>query len=300
VLQGRGTATLQLGDAIRARDTRASIQQLGQLQSTGDQLSDPLAAALASQLHDLSPANTQGADIDLRRRLEDDAVDRVYLSGAAIDAAADARPSEAEAYVSAAGQAADDFGNQLGAVYTSDVTTGLADRLRTETSDLASAAGGADRHQASSDVDRLRSQIDGELSGGNPLLAPGLIGEQLRASDRPLFSAVDAFVIRDYSTAYARLHESARAAEKAADTVGLGLVDRYPGRYLNLTATSTTVSSTRAELQQPPGLAAALDPTCGSPGARRAGSCLPADLGLASSRQLRGGVGRTQPRVGHR
>jgi hypothetical protein len=291
---------MQLGDAMFARDTGASIQRLRQLQSTGDQLSEPLAAALASQLHDLSPANTQGADIDLRRRLDDDVVDRVYLSGAAIDAAADTRPADAEAYVSAADQAGDDFGNQLGGVYTSDVTTGLADRLRTETSDLASAAGGGDRHQASSDVDRLRSEIDGELSGGNPLLAPGLIAEQLRASDQPLFSAVDAFLTRDYSTGYARLHASARAAAKAADTIGLAMVDRYPGRYLNLTSPSTTVSSTGAELQQPPGLGAALDPSCGSPGAPRAESCLPADLGLASSRQLRGGAGRTQPRAGRR
>jgi len=102
---------------------------------------------------------------------------------------ASARSEAAQLYANAAARAADAFANQLGSVYASDVTTAIADRLSAETNASVSAAGGGDPHQASSEVDRARSDVEGLLSGGIPLLALGLVGQQPRASDQPLLSA---------------------------------------------------------------------------------------------------------------
>jgi hypothetical protein len=114
------------------------------------------------------------------------------------------------------------------------VGQGVAARLQSQSQALVSVASGGDRHQASEDMDRLRGQIDGLLSSANPLLAPGLLTQELRAGDQAMLTATDAFQARDFSTAYARLHEAARQSQKPAETLALAIVDRYPGRYLVL------------------------------------------------------------------
>ena len=66
------------------------------------------------------------------------------------------------------------------------------------------------------------------------MLPPGLLVQQLRASDQALLSAADAFAARDFLSGYARLRESARQSQKPADTLALSIIDRFPGRYLVL------------------------------------------------------------------
>jgi hypothetical protein len=51
-----------------------------------------------------------------------------------------------------------------------------------------------------------------------------------------MLTAAVAFQSRDFTTAYARLHEAARQSQKPAQTLALAIVDRYPGRYLVLPA----------------------------------------------------------------
>ena len=83
-------------------------------------------------------------------------------------------------------------------------------------------------------LDRLRGELDGLLSGANPLLPKGLLTQQLRASDQPLLSAADAFAARDFLNAYSRLRDAARQSQKPAESIALSIIDRFPGRYLVL------------------------------------------------------------------
>jgi hypothetical protein len=110
----------------------------------------------------------------------------------------------------------------------------VADRLRTQTNALVSAAAGGDRTQAAQDIDRTRADLDALLSGANQLLPPGLLAQQFRASDQPLLTAADAFAARDYPTAFARLHEAMHQVQKPAETIAEAIVDRYPARFLAL------------------------------------------------------------------
>jgi hypothetical protein len=209
---------------------------------------------MASQLPRLSPPATAGADIDVRLRLGSSLLQHLYLSGATIDAAADNRPADVQAYSAAASSVADDLGNQLASMYTPDVGRGVTDRLRGQTEALVTVASGGDRRQASADVERFRGEIDALLAAANPLLAPGLLTQELRASDQPMLTAADAFESRDFPTAYARLHEAARQMQKPAATLALAIVDRYPGRYLALPTPGPRVSNqlpNRSPLQSP-------------------------------------------------
>ncbi|MBV9601588.1 MAG: hypothetical protein JOZ87_32670 [Chloroflexi bacterium] len=234
ILQRRTQQELAVADSLASHDTAQATQRLATLVEGNADLSQPLAAAMASQLPDLLPPATTGADIDVRLRLGGSLLQHLYLSGDAIDAAADNRAADAQAYAAAAGVVSDDLGNQLASMYTPDVGQGVADRLRVQTEALVSAASGGDRHQASADIDRTRGEIDSLLSGANPLLAPGLLSQELRASEQPMLTSADAFESRDFATAYARLHEAARQSQKSAETLELAIVDRYPGRYLVL------------------------------------------------------------------
>jgi hypothetical protein len=233
-LQRRSQQELALADSLASHDASQATQRLATLVSGSDDLSRPLSAAMAGQLPKLFPPDTSGADIDVRLRLDSSLLERLYLSGAAVDAAADNRAADAQAYAAAAGVVADDLGNQFASMYTPDVGKGVSERLRGQTEALVSAASGGDRRQASADVERSRGEIDALLSGANPLLAPGLLSQELRASDQPMLTAADAFESRDFPTAYARLHEAARQMQKPATTLALAIVDRYPGRYLAL------------------------------------------------------------------
>jgi hypothetical protein len=234
VLRQRTQQELAVADSLASHDANQTAQRLATLVGSSGDLSQPLAAGLARQLPALAPAATDGADVDVRLQLESELLGHVYYTGAAVDAAADNRAGDAQAYSAAAGYAADDLASQLGDMYGADVGNGVADRLRGQTEAMLSAASGGDRHQASENVDTLRGQIDGLLSGANQLLAPGLLTQQLRASDQPMLTAADAFQARDYATAYARLHEAAHQSQKPAETLATAIVDRYPGRYLVL------------------------------------------------------------------
>ncbi|HEY1294660.1 MAG TPA: hypothetical protein VGJ60_16405 [Chloroflexota bacterium] len=233
-VQRRTQQELALANSLAAHDPAQTTQRLATLVGSSTDLSRPLATAMASQLPDLLPPTTEGADIDVRLKLGSSLLRRLYLSGAAIDAAADNRAADAQAYAAAADLVADDLAKQLGDMYGAEVGKSVGDSLRLETEALVSAASGGDRHQASADIDRLRGQIDSVLAGANSLLAPGLLTQQLRATDQPMLTASDAFEARDFATAYARLHEAARLSQKPALTLALAIVDRYPGRYLVL------------------------------------------------------------------
>ncbi len=234
VVRRRTQQELTLADSLANHDAGQTAQHLATLVSGSGDLSRPLSAALASQVRELSPATTEGADVEVRLRLGAGLLQHVYLRGAAIEAATDNRAADAQAYAAAAGDTADDLAAQLTGMYGAEVGNAVGDRLRGETDAVLAAASGGDRRQAGEDLEQLRGQIDALLSGANPLLAPGLLAQQLRAEDQPLLTATVAFQNRDFATAYARLHEAAHQSQKPALTLALAIVDRYPGRYLML------------------------------------------------------------------
>ncbi|HEX8966453.1 MAG TPA: hypothetical protein VF937_01145 [Chloroflexota bacterium] len=234
ILRGRLQSQLALADSIVGRDPTLSAQRLRSLAAGSDDLGGRLAAALAAQVAELAPPSTEGGDVEVRVHLTLALQQHVYLTAAAIAAGADGRLPEQQVYVAAADQDAADLGGQLGSVYGADLGTAVADRLGRETAAFVSAASGGDRQQSASDIDRARADLDQLLSTVNQMLPPGLLIQQLRASDQPLLTAADAFVARDFTTAFARVREAARQAQKPADTLAVSIVDRYPGRYLVL------------------------------------------------------------------
>jgi hypothetical protein len=240
LLRGSIQAQLALADALVGRDASQADQRLRSVAATSDALARPLAAAIAAKTPSQAPPPTEGLDIDLRLALTRLLQEHAYLTGAAVAAAADGRSADLEALVKASDGNATDLGTQLSAVYGQDLGTGLADRLRADTAALVSVASGGDRARAAADVVRIRTELDALLSGANQLLPPGLVGQQLRASDQPLLTAADAFVARDFATAYTRLREAARQTQKPADSIALSAVDRYPGRYFALATPTPT------------------------------------------------------------
>jgi hypothetical protein len=234
LLRSRVQAQLGLADAIISHDPGQAAQRMRSAAAASDELARPLAAAIAAQAPAEAPPPTEGLDIDVRIGLTRLLQEHTYLTGAAVDAAADSRSVDLQALVGAADANATDLGAELGSAYGRDLGIGLADRMRAETASFVSIGSGGDRGQAAADLVRIRSQLDSMLSAANPLLPPSLVGQQLRASAQPLLTAADAFTIRDFGTAYIRLREAARQSQKAADSVALSIVDRYPGRYFVL------------------------------------------------------------------
>jgi hypothetical protein len=234
VLRRRTQAQLDLADSLLRHDSVEATRRLRVAAAASDELARPLAAAITAQVPVLAPAPSQGLDIDVRIALSRGLQEHTYLTGAALDAAADSRALDLQAFTAAADQNATEFGAQVGSVWGPDLGNGLADRLRAETAALVSAAAGGDRRQAAADIDRLRGELDGLLSGANPLLPRGLLTQQLRATDQPLLTAADGFATRDFLNAYARLRESARQSQKPAESLALSIIDRFPGRYLVL------------------------------------------------------------------
>jgi hypothetical protein len=234
LLRARIASLLGLADAIVAHDAGLSSQRLRTTVAASDDLARPLAAAIAQHLPERAPPPTDGPDIDVRIALTRGFQAHTYLTGAATDAAADGRSGDVDALVTAANTNAAALGSQLADVYGADVGDGLAERLRTQTASLVSSAAGGDRHQTAADLDRVRGELDGLLSGANALLPPGLLKQQLRASDQPLLTASDSFAARDYVTSFVRLREAARQSQKVADSLAQTIVDRYPGRYFVL------------------------------------------------------------------
>ncbi|MGI9147629.1 MAG: hypothetical protein ACR2IK_13915 [Chloroflexota bacterium] len=234
LLRARVKTQLMLADAIVSHDAAQVAQRLRLAAATSDDLARPLAAAISAQVPTPAPAPTEGLDIDVRILLSRLLQEHTFLTGAAVDAAADGRSLDLEALVGAADENATDLGAQLTPAYGQPVGDGLTNRVRAETGWLVSVASGGDRPRAAADLVRNRSEVDAMLSAANPLLPAGLVDQELRASGQPLLTAADAFVARDFGTAFTRLRESARQSRKAAESVALSLVDRYPGRYLVL------------------------------------------------------------------
>jgi hypothetical protein len=234
VVAQRLESEIAIADALVGHDGAQGLQRVRALAAASDDLGGPLASAVAARESDLAPQTTEGADVDVRLRLAIAMGEHVYLSGIGLDAAADNRGSDLANDTDAVGQNASAVGAELGSVYGGELGNNVADRLRAESVALWSVASRGDRQQAAASIDRLRGELDGLLAAANPLLPPGLMNQQLRASDQPLLTAADAFAARDYATAYARLREAARQMRKPADTLALSIIDRYPGRYLSL------------------------------------------------------------------
>jgi hypothetical protein len=234
LLRVRIEAQLALADSVVSHDASQTARRLRAAAAASDDLARPLAAAISAKTPAEAPPPTEGLDIDVRIALARVLQEHIYLTGAAIAAAADGRNVDLQVFQKAADDNAGDLGAQLGAVYGPDLGTGLTDRLRAETASLISVAAGGDRAHAAADLVRVRGELDRLLASANQLLPPGLVGQQLRASDQPLLVAADAFSARDFRTAFTRLRESARQSQKAADSVARSVVDRYPGRYFAL------------------------------------------------------------------
>jgi hypothetical protein len=234
LLQKRIQAELGLADALIAHDPAESMQRLKTTVVDSDTLGQPLAAGIATRMSDQAPGPTQGPAIDVRIAMTRAFQAQTYLTGSAIDAAADARSADVPSLVAAEGDTAADLGMQLRDVYGAQVGASVAERLRAETAALLTVAAGGDRQKAAADLDRLRGEIDTLLSGANPLVPAGMVKQELRASDEPLLTATDAFVARDFVTSFVRLREAARDMQKPADAVAQSIVDRYPGRYFTL------------------------------------------------------------------
>jgi len=241
LLRTRNQAQLALGDATLSHNPRAVSRSVRLVAASGDDLGRAVAAAIAAELPNQASAPTEGPDITVRLGWNRLLVEHIYLTGAAVEAAADGRVLDAQARVGAANDSADELGQQLAQVWGPDLGSGLADRLRAETATLvALASGTGNRAQATTDLDRLRGEIDVLLSAANPLLPKGMLSQQVRPTDQAMLAAADAFTARDFSTAYARLREAARQTQKPADTIALSIIDRFPGRYLLLPTPAPT------------------------------------------------------------
>ncbi len=232
LLRTRNQTQLGLAAASISHDPVELTTRLRLAAAGADDLARPMAAAIAGRVPSPAAPPTEGPDIDVRLGLNRLLVAHVYVTGAALEAAADDRAVEVQARVDGANASADDLGRQLAAVWGPDLGTAVADRLRAQTAALVGLAAGGNRAQAAADVDRLRGELDGLLSGANPLLPKGMLKEQLRPSDQPMLAAADAFAARDFVSAYARLREASRQMQKPADALALSIVDRYPGRFL--------------------------------------------------------------------
>ena len=240
LLRARNQAQLGLADATLSHNPVEVNRRVRQVATGSDDIGRPLAAAIAAQTPNLAPESTAGPDVDVRLQLNRLLVEHIYLTGAAVEAATDGRGLDAQARVDAASASADELGQQLTDVWGVQVGTGLADRLRAETGALVALASGGNRSLVAADLDRLRGEIDGLLSGANPLLPKGMLSLQLRPIDQSVLGASDAFAARDFATAYARLREAARQTQKPADALALSIVDRFPGRYLVLPTPTPT------------------------------------------------------------
>jgi hypothetical protein len=230
----RDVTLLSMSQALVAHDQQTAAQRLEAAIAANDNLARPLAAALAARSSDLTPATVEGRDVDLRRSINQDLQEHLWWTALALSASADGRAPDAQVPLARADAASADLGSILGQVWTDDVGNEVADGLRSETATLEGIAGGADRRQSATELDRERSDLDGHLASANPLLPPGLMNQQLRASDQPFLVAADAFLTRDYAAAYSRVLEAGRQGQKPADSLALSIVDRFPGRYLEL------------------------------------------------------------------
>jgi hypothetical protein len=242
LLRARNQAQLRMADATISHNALEATRSVRLVATSSDDIGRPLAAAIAAQVPNLAPPPTEGPDVDVRLSVNRLLVEHIYLVGAAVEAAAGGRTLDVQARVGAANESADELGQQLASLWGPELGNSLADRLRARTAAFVSLASGRDRTQVATELDRLRGEIDVILAGANPLLPQGMLSQQLRPIDQSMLAAADAFAARDFATAYARLREAARQAQKPADALALSIVDRYPGRYLVLPSPASTDS----------------------------------------------------------
>ena len=234
LLRRRVEAFRALADALARRDPVDAAARVQAAALASDGLGRPLAAAISATVPAQAPAPSEGLDVDVRLALARDLLAHVYVVGAAAAAAGDGRAADLLAQSSVSDRTIEDLSKQLAAEWSGDIASGVADRLRAESAALVSIASGGDRATAAATVDRVRSELDSALAAANPLLPPGLLAQQLRASDQPLLIAADGFAARDYLNGYARLREAARQTIKPATTLALSMIDSHPARYLAL------------------------------------------------------------------
>ena len=89
-------------------------RQVRTIATSSDNIGRPLAAAIAAEAPNQAPAPIAGPDVDVRLSLNRLLVEHVYLTGAAVEAAADGRVADAQARVAAASDGADEqVGDQV-------------------------------------------------------------------------------------------------------------------------------------------------------------------------------------------
>jgi hypothetical protein len=247
LLRANAEAQLAIADAVVAHDAAQFARAVRRASAASDDLARPLANALAAQVPSQVTAPSAGLDVDLRLAINRLLQDHLWLTAAAAASGADSRTADQQALAAAADAASTELGQQIAATWGADLGSTVADRLRRQSAALIAAAAGGDRAQSATDVERLRTELDALLASANPLLPRGFLAQQLRASDQPLLTAGDAFVLHDFGTAYSRLREAARLAQKPADSLALSIVDRFPGRFLTLPAASSDVPVTPAD-----------------------------------------------------
>jgi hypothetical protein len=238
VLSTRFQQQLSLADAVTAHDEQHELQIARSTAASGDDFSRAWAAAIAARQPDQVPPPTEGPDIDIRANFARLMEERVYLIAFAQAAAADRRDADQRAATQVADANAADIGALIASAYGSDAGSSYTQGLRTEASALLSATSSGNRDQAVSDLDRVRSQLDSIVSNQNDILPHGLLTDEFRSVDQSLLAVSDAFQAHDYSTAYSRVHDAARASQHGADSLAEGIVDRFPIRFLVGTPTA--------------------------------------------------------------
>src|SRR5205807_2070816 len=113
LLRTRTQAQLGLADATISHNQVEVSRRVRTVASGSDELARPLAAAIAVEVPNQAPPPTSGPDVDVRLGLNRLLVEHVYLTGAAVEAAADGRGADAQARVAAASDGADELGQQL-------------------------------------------------------------------------------------------------------------------------------------------------------------------------------------------
>jgi hypothetical protein len=234
LLVTRDQTLLSVSASLANQDRAAAIQELESALAANDNLALPLSAALATRASELTTRTVEGRDVDLRRSINQALQERLWWATLAVTASADGRAPGAQLPLARSDDAANSLGAIVAGVWTTELGDEVAEGLRSESATLNGIAAGGDRRQLATQLDRLRSDLDSHLAATDELLPPGLLGQQLRASDQPQLTAVDGFIARDYTAAFSRALEAGRQAQKPADTLAMSIVDRFPGRYLVL------------------------------------------------------------------
>jgi hypothetical protein len=234
--------------------TAATLGEVGKLDDAArdaaahsDDVARPLAAELASLAGTDVSGPTEDAEVDLRLGLSRLLQEHVFLAGRAMSAASAQRDADLQAALAAADANAAEFGARMRDLYGEPLANRLTDGQRDHVRALAKLAQGGDRDQALSTLERVRTELDALLAIANPLLPRGIGISQQRLTDHELTSAADAFVARDWGSAYGHLHQAARQSQRLADLIARASVDRFPSRFTTTPAAPPRQSPVPAE-----------------------------------------------------